>query len=69
MTISKIRFKSVPGIEGSHGEAEIVGCGIAHDGGSRTRRIAMDLHDNICQSLAVAKIKLHDLQAGATELI
>jgi len=32
------------------------------------RRIAMDLHDNICQSLAVAKIKLHDLQAGATEI-
>ena len=32
------------------------------------RRIAADLHDNICQSLAVAKIKLYDLQARVTEI-
>jgi signal transduction histidine kinase len=32
------------------------------------RRIAADLHDNICQSLAVAKLRLHDLQARATEI-
>jgi PAS domain S-box-containing protein len=32
------------------------------------RRIALDLHDNICQSLAVAKLRLHDLQARATEI-
>jgi signal transduction histidine kinase len=32
------------------------------------QRIAADLHDNICQSLAVAKIRLHDLQARATEI-
>ena len=32
------------------------------------RRIAVDLHDNICQSLAVAKLRLHDLQARVTEI-
>jgi signal transduction histidine kinase len=32
------------------------------------RNIAADLHDNICQSLAVAKIRLHDLQARTTEI-